>query len=88
MFLASATRPDLSFPVDVVARSMEKPTDVDWQKVKRIFGYLRGTKHGLLYRAKSKQRIIEIYSASDFANNLFRWSTSGFVCKYADCATS
>ena len=40
MFLAYATRPDLSFPVSVVAKSMEKPTDADWQKFKRIFHYL------------------------------------------------
>ena len=29
MFLASATRPNLSFPVSVIARNMEKPTDAD-----------------------------------------------------------
>ena len=56
MFLASVTRPNLSFSVNIVARSMEKPTDADWQKVKRIFRYLRETiKHGLLHRADNKQ---------------------------------
>ena len=73
MILASATLPDLSFPVSAVARSIEKPTDANQQKFERVFCCLRGTiKHGLLYRADSKQGIIEIYSDSGFANDLSR----------------
>ena len=39
-----------------------------------------------MYLADNKQGILEIYSDSDFANDLFQRSTPGFVCKYADCA--
>lgn len=40
MYLACATRPDISFAVSKVSRSLDKPTSSDWIAVKRIFRFL------------------------------------------------
>lgn len=51
MYLANATRPDIAFAVNYLARRQLEPTLDDWSGVKRIFRYLRGTSdYGLIYR--------------------------------------
>ena len=55
LYLATRTRPDISFAVNNVARYCSKPTKSHWTAVKRIFRYLRGTTpHGLLYSKGSE----------------------------------
>ena len=43
MYLANATRPDIAYAVNYLARKQLEPTEDDWNDVKRIFRYLRGT---------------------------------------------
>ena len=53
LYLAGATRPDISFAVNYLSRKQVSPTEEDWKDVKRIFRYLRGTTgKGLTFRAK------------------------------------
>ncbi|KFD66793.1 LOW QUALITY PROTEIN: hypothetical protein M514_20937, partial [Trichuris suis] len=53
MYLAIATRPDIAFAVSTASQKLESPTKADWEAVKRIFKYLRGTTDfGILYKAK------------------------------------
>ncbi|XP_035845241.1 secreted RxLR effector protein 161-like [Helianthus annuus] len=49
MFLASHTRPDISFSVNLLARYSSCPTKRHWNGVKQIFRYLQGTKDMGLY---------------------------------------
>ena len=51
LYLSFATRPDITFAVNNVAKFCAKPNKQHWTAVKRIFRYLKGTQHyGLLYK--------------------------------------
>ena len=43
MYLANATRPDIAYAVNYLTRKQLDPTEDDWNDVKRVFRYLRGT---------------------------------------------
>ena len=43
LYLAMATRPDITFAVSNVAKFSSHPTTQHWTAVKRILRYLRGT---------------------------------------------
>jgi hypothetical protein len=64
--------------VNQVARKMEKPTNLDWMNVKRIFRYLNGTKnHGLVFNRSNDAPIG--YSDASYAQSEDRKSTSGYA---------
>ena len=44
-YCAVATRPNIAFPVSLLAQFMENLGKVHWEAVKRVFRYLLGTKH-------------------------------------------
>ncbi len=85
MYLATATRLDLSFSVGFVARNMQNPTMNDWNRVKRILRYVKGSiNQSIVYKFGEMSEILQIYCDSDFASDcISRKSTSGIVCKYA-----
>ena len=43
MYLASATRPDISFVVSKLSRYMSNPGDDHWHELERVLHYLKGT---------------------------------------------
>jgi hypothetical protein len=43
MYLASATRPDISFAVSKLSRFVSNPEDTHWHALKRVLRYLKGT---------------------------------------------
>ena len=43
MYLATATRPDISYAVGVLARFSKNPGPTHWKAVKHVFRYLKGT---------------------------------------------
>lgn len=46
-----ATRPDLAYVVCLIARYMERPTEIHFAATKRILGYLKGSlQYGILYK--------------------------------------
>ena len=50
LYLATFTRPDISFAVSVLARHLQKPIARHWEGIKHLFHYVRGTEDmGLLY---------------------------------------
>jgi hypothetical protein len=50
MYLANNTRPDIAFTVNLLARYSVAPTTCDWNGVKDVLRYLRGTPDlGLFY---------------------------------------
>ena len=53
MYLANCTRPDIAFPVNLLARYSSTPTRRHWVGVKTILRYLQGTQDlGLWYSRK------------------------------------
>uniref|UniRef100_A0A5S6QP09 Reverse transcriptase Ty1/copia-type domain-containing protein n=1 Tax=Trichuris muris TaxID=70415 RepID=A0A5S6QP09_TRIMR len=85
MYSAVATRPDIAFAISTVSQKLDLPTKADWEAVKRLFRYLRGTTDvGILYLPKANPGYLEAYSDADFAGDEnTRKSTSGVVCKYS-----
>ena len=66
LYLASRTRPDISYAVGVLSRYFEAPTVDHWLAAKYILHYLVGTKKmGLVYCKGGGQA--EVYGDSDFA---------------------
>ena len=66
LYLATNTRPDISFAVSVLARHSQKPTTRHWQGIKHLLRYLRGTEDlGLHFR-------------KDASNDIIGYADSGF----------
>lgn len=88
MYLATAMRPDIAYAVTFAARAVEKPTKKDWNNVKRIFRYLRGTNNfSIKYQKDCKQ--LTVYSDADYAGVVAtRRSTTGVVAMFAGRAVS
>jgi hypothetical protein len=77
-----ATRPDLAYSVCLVARFMERPTEIHVAAVKRILRYLKGTIGcGIMYKRLTVDNLRLVgWSDSDYAGDVDdRKSTSGFV---------
>jgi hypothetical protein len=67
-----ATRPDLTYSVCLVARFMDRPTEMHMMAIKRILRYLKGTlTHGIMYKHKTDGRFELVgWSDSDYAGDL------------------
>ncbi|CAJ2647424.1 unnamed protein product [Trifolium pratense] len=84
-----ATRPDLAFSVCLVARFMERPTELHVAAVKRILRYVKGTvSYGLWFEMGKNDELVG-WSDSDYAGDLDdRKSTSGYVFMIGSKAVS
>ena len=59
MYLATCTRPDIAFPINLLARYSYAPTQRHWNGIKHILRYLKGTSDiGLFYSKESKQQLL------------------------------
>ena len=77
-YLATCTRPDLSYAVSKVSRKMQAPVKSDWMDVKRILRYLRGTlNYKLVYT--TKETPMYGFSDADYASEKDRKSISGYT---------
>ena len=55
MYLASATRPNISFAVCKLSRFVSNPGDDHWRALERVMRYLKGTMgYGICYTGHSK----------------------------------
>jgi hypothetical protein len=86
-----ATRPDLAYSVCLVARYMERPTEIHVAAVKRIMRYIKGTiSLGVLYSDEDNGKLLlQGWTDSDYAGDSDdRKSTSGYVFKLGTGAIS
>ncbi|KAJ1288873.1 hypothetical protein BS78_02G121400 [Paspalum vaginatum] len=68
MYLASATRPDISFAVSKLSRFTSNPRDDHWSALERVMHYLKGTmSHGLHYTGYPK--VLEGYSDANWISD-------------------
>jgi hypothetical protein len=79
MYLASATRPDISFAVGKLSQFVTNHGDVHWQVLKRVFRYLKGTvSYGVHY--SGYPRVLEGYIDSNWISDADETkATSGYV---------
>ena len=87
LYIQHQARPDISFPTNIAARAMSKPTWQDWKLALRIVCYLATTPDLTLRYNISKADHPEIklctYSDSDWAGKYQPGcrSTSGYLCQ-------
>lgn len=56
LYVANATRPEISYAVNVLIRHQLSPTKYEWDMVQRVLRYLLGSKSmTLTYRGKSDE---------------------------------
>ena len=87
MYLALATRPDISYVVNRLAQFTLSPKTVHWTAVKRIFRYLKQTKNtALIYGgedAEINNTDLNFFCDADWGNGSDRKSISGYVTTIA-----
>lgn len=85
MWMSGQTRPDIAFPVGVLARFMANPGRDHWTNLKRVLRYVCGTTDAkLVYsdnrRAKAGVCVLEAFSDADWASDVDgRRSTTGYL---------
>ena len=78
MYVAIATRPDISFAVLTLSQFLENPGEVHWEATKQVFRYLAGTRgHALTYGGE-KQGLTG-YTDADGASQDHRQAISGYA---------
>ncbi|CAI7855174.1 unnamed protein product [Closterium sp. NIES-53] len=71
MYAMVSTRPDLAYPISVLARFVGagKHTEEHWQAAKRVLRYLRGTKDYVLTLGGPSPPLLSDYSDSSWADS-------------------
>ena len=81
MYLASATRPDISFVVSKLSRFVSNPADDHWKALDRVMLYLKGTMDcGIHYTGYP--RILEGYSDSIWISDADKIKSHEWICVY------
>ncbi|KAI3821171.1 hypothetical protein L1987_08729 [Smallanthus sonchifolius] len=89
MFLASHTRPDISFALNLLARYSSCPTRRHWNGVKQIFRYLQGTKDmGLYFTNQSKTSLVGFADAGYMSDPHNGRSQTGYLFTHGGTAIS
>lgn len=82
MYASLATRPDITFAVNIVSQFASDPSDCHWAAVKRIFRYLRGTRSkGIAYQ-KPRAGIrsdLHGFTDADWGSNFDRKSIGAYA---------
>lgn len=85
IYLATCTRPDLSFVVSKLSQYFTKPTIELWTTVKHVLRYLKGTQNKeLCFKKHESENTIYAYSDANWAANIDRKSTTGY-CISLNC---
>jgi hypothetical protein len=79
MYLASATRPDISYVVCKLSRFVSNPGDDHWQALERVMHYLKGTmSYGIHYTGNPN--VLEGYSDANWISDTDElYTTSRYV---------
>jgi hypothetical protein len=79
MYLASATRPDISFAVSKLSRFTSNPGDDHWRALERVMHYLVGImEYGIHY--SGFPAVLKGYSDANWISDLNElYATSGYV---------
>ncbi|KAJ1263816.1 hypothetical protein BS78_09G215700, partial [Paspalum vaginatum] len=88
MYLASATRPGMSFAVSKLSRFTANPGDDHWSALERVMHCLSGAmSYGLYYTEYPK--VLEVYSDANWISDADGLkATSGYVFTHGGAAVS
>jgi hypothetical protein len=88
MYLASATRPDISFAISKLSRFTNNPGDNHWRALERVMHYLVGTmEYGIHY--SNFPAVLEGYSDANWILDLDElYATSGYIFTLGGAAVS
>lgn len=79
MYLASATRPDITFAVRKLSRFVSNPGDEHWRAVERVMRYLKGTVTYVLHYTRYPS-VLEGYSDANWISDADEMkATTGYV---------
>lgn len=81
LYISINTRPDVSASVSILAQKISSPNQEDWNELKRVVKYLKGTAHlSLLLGGDFDQPFFVGYAGANWAENrVDRKSNSGYV---------
>lgn len=82
LFIAVNTRPDIAVSVSILAQKVCQPTQEDWNELKRVLKYLKGTANLKLALAQKDYNGDKLYGYSDASwadNKIDRKSIGGHV---------
>ncbi|XP_059663813.1 secreted RxLR effector protein 161-like [Cornus florida] len=80
LYLANCIRPDIIFPVNLLARYSFASTRRHWNRIKHILRYLRGTTDmGLLYSKAPNSQLIGYADAGYLSDPHKAYSQTGYV---------
>lgn len=68
-FIASRTRPEISYAVNILSQYQENPGQKHWQALLKVLGYLQYTKGYMLNLKKISNLSIECFTDADHASN-------------------
>lgn len=91
LYVSINSRPDISASVSILARRVSRPTKGDWNELKRVVKYLKGTINLklTLSRVEQNNEIFFGYADADWAENKDdRKSNSGYIFKVFGGAVS
>ncbi|XP_033147239.1 uncharacterized protein LOC103868417 [Brassica rapa] len=89
LYLASHTRPDICFAVNLLAHFSSCPTQRYWNGIKHILRYLQGTKDlGLFYTNETKDGLVGFADAGYLSDPHHARSQTGYVFTYGGTAIS
>jgi hypothetical protein len=79
MYLANATRPDISFAVSKLNGFVSNPGDDHWRALERVMRYLKGTSNYVIHYS-GNPKVLEGYSDSNWISDADEIkATSGYV---------
>ena len=89
-YLATTTRPDISFTVGVLARFNKNPGIQHWKAVQHLFRYLKGSlDYKLVYSPTESSQLFIAYTDADHGGNPDNGrSTGGYAIIIGDAAVS
>lgn len=85
LYVATCTRPDILYAVNILSKYCEFPERHHWTLVKRIIRYLKQTRHYALVYNPTPNNNLTAFSDADWAGLSDRKSTSGLAIYYKDC---
>ena len=87
MYLMNCTRPNIAFPVNLLARYSSAPNQRHWNDVKHVLCYLRGTTDmGLFYPHYSNPQLVGYADAGYLLDPLKGRSQTGYLFTYGNTA--